>query len=101
MISHFIDWLIITLCLLIISGTGFYMSRRASRHTGDFSLTGRNLRWYIAGTSMIDTTFATDTPPAVTKLVADNEKAGNRHSWNMLTGILVLTVNTVINSKMT
>jgi len=62
------------------------MSRRASRSTGDFFLTGRNLPWYIAGTSMVATTFAADTPLAVTELVADNGIAGNWLWWNMMIG---------------
>jgi Na+/proline symporter len=62
------------------------MSKRASRSTGDFFLTGRNLPWYIAGTSMVATTFAADTPLAVTELVAQNGIAGNWLWWNMVFG---------------
>ncbi len=83
---HTIDWVIIASFLLISIGIGLYMSRRASRSTGDFFLTGRNLPWYIAGTSMVATTFAADTPLAVTELVAQSGISGNWLWWNMLFG---------------
>lgn len=82
----FADWAIIALYFIISIGIGIYMSRRAGRSTGDFFLTGRNLPWYIAGTSMVATTFAADTPLAVTELVAENGVAGNWLWWNMLLG---------------
>lgn len=81
-----LDWTIIILYLIISLGIGVYMSRRAGRSTGDFFLSGRKLPWYIAGTSMVATTFAADTPLAVTELVADNGIAGNWLWWNMLFG---------------
>jgi len=81
-----IDQLIILGYLLVSISIGIYMSRRAGRSTGDFFLTGRNLPWYIAGTSMVATTFAADTPLAVTELVAQNGIAGNWLWWNMLFG---------------
>lgn len=62
------------------------MSKRAGRSTSDFFLSGRKLPWYIAGTSMVATTFAADTPLAVTELVAQNGIAGNWLWWNMLFG---------------
>ncbi|MFP4663875.1 MAG: sodium:solute symporter family protein [Bacteroidales bacterium] len=84
-IAH-IDWLIIGLYFLISITIGIIMSRRAGRSTGDFFLSGRNLPWYIAGTSMVATTFAADTPLAITELVSQNGIAGNWLWWNMLLG---------------
>jgi Na+/proline symporter len=83
---HYIDWLIIALYILISLVIGLYMSRRASRSTSDFFLSGRRLPWYIAGTSMVATTFAADTPLAVTELVSQNGIAGNWLWWNMVFG---------------
>lgn len=82
----FIDWAIVFAYLVVSMGIGVYMSRRAGRSTGDFFLSGRKLPWYIAGTSMVATTFAADTPLAVTELVAQNGIAGNWLWWNMLFG---------------
>ncbi len=83
---HYIDWIIIASFLMISIGIGLYMSRRASKSTSDFFLTGRNLPWYVAGTSMVATTFAADTPLAVTELVAQSGISGNWLWWNMLFG---------------
>ncbi|RLD63543.1 MAG: sodium:proline symporter [Bacteroidetes bacterium] len=81
-----IDWGIIALYFVISLGIGFYMFKRASRSTKDFFISGRSLPWYIAGTSMVATTFAADTPLAITELVAQNGIAGNWLWWNMLFG---------------
>jgi solute:Na+ symporter, SSS family len=81
-----IDWLIIIAYLAVSLGIGIYMTKRAGRSTGDFFLSGRKLPWYIAGTSMVATTFAADTPLAVTELVAQSGIAGNWLWWNMLLG---------------
>src|SRR5690606_15868800 len=84
-----INWLDITVIILffiVIFGIAAYYTRKAGRSTGDFFLSGRNLPWYIAGTSMVATTFAADTPLAVTELVAQKGIAGNWLWWNMLFG---------------
>ncbi|MFO7880117.1 MAG: sodium:solute symporter family protein [Bacteroidota bacterium] len=81
-----IDWLIIALYFVVSITIGIIMSRKAGRSTGDFFLSGRNLPWYIAGTSMVATTFAADTPLAVTELVSQNGIAGNWLWWNLLLG---------------
>lgn len=86
MVLSTLDWSIIILYFIISISIGLYMARRASKSTDDFFLSGRNLPWYIAGTSMVATTFAADTPLAVTELVADNGIAGNWLWWNMLFG---------------
>jgi solute:Na+ symporter, SSS family len=57
--------------------------------TSDFFLSGRNFPWWIAGTAMVATTFAADTPLAVTELVARNGIAGNWLWWNMLIGSML------------
>jgi len=81
-----IDWIIIGLFLLVTLGIGLFFRKRAGRSTSDFFLSGRNLPWYVAGTSMVATTFAADTPLAVTELVAQSGIAGNWLWWNMVFG---------------
>lgn len=81
-----IDWAIIIGYFIVSIGIGIYLSKRASKNTGNFFLGGRNLPWYIAGTSMVATTFAADTPLAVTELVSTKGIAGNWLWWNMLIG---------------
>ena len=81
---HFYDLAVILLFFLIIFGIAAYYSRRAGKDTGEFFLSGRNMPWYIAGTAMVATTFAADTPLAVTELVARNGIAGN---WLILANL--------------
>jgi len=81
-----LDWSIIGLYFIASLTIGLIMSRRASKGMDDFFLGGRKLPWYIAGTSMVATTFAADTPLAVTELVAEKGIAGNWLWWNMLFG---------------
>ncbi len=63
---------------------GLYYRRRATKSTEEFFVGGRNVSWWLAGTSMVATTFAADTPLAVTGLVAMYGIAGNWLWWNML-----------------
>lgn len=83
---EWIDWLILSLYLLLIVLVGLYLRRRETATVSSFFLGGRKLPWYIAGTSMVATTFAADTPLAVTELVAQHGVAGNWLWWNMLLG---------------
>ena len=81
-----LDIVIIAAYFLIVFSIAAYYTRRAGKDTGEFFLSGRNLPWYIAGTAMVATTFAADTPLAVTELVAKNGIAGNWLWWNMAIG---------------
>jgi len=85
------DWVIIALYFLLSAAIGFRYARRAGSSVQEFFLSGRNLPWWLAGTSMVATTFAADTPLAVTELVAKNGIAGNWLWWNFVFGG-VLTV---------
>ena len=81
-----IDWTVIVLFFAVIFGIAIYYSRRAGEDTGKFFLSGRNMPWWIAGTAMVATTFAADTPLAVTELVAKHGIAGNWLWWNLAIG---------------
>ena len=76
-----LDWWLVGLSLLVSVGVAAYFSRRAGRSEADFFLGGRKLPWWLAGTSMVATTFAADTPLAVTELVAQSGIAGNWLWW--------------------
>src|SRR6266446_6669916 len=78
------DWCVVVLYFLFNVAIGLYYKRRASRDTAEFFLSGRNVPWWLAGTSMVATTFAADTPLAVTGMVARNGIAGNWLWWNMV-----------------
>ncbi|MBI4547012.1 MAG: Na+:solute symporter [Ignavibacteriae bacterium] len=83
---QFVDWIILLLYFLASAYVGIYYSKRAGKSTHEFFLSGRNLPWWLAGTSMVATTFAADTPLAVTELVAKNGIAGNWLWWNFVFG---------------
>src|SRR6266511_2287286 len=77
----FVDWLIIGLYFAFNIAIGLYYKARAGKDIGEFFLSGRNVPWWLAGTSMVATTFAADTPLAVTGMVARNGIAGNWLWW--------------------
>jgi len=81
-----LDWLIVGLYFILSAGVGIYYTKRAGTNIQEFFLSGRNLPWWLAGTSMVATTFAADTPLAVTELVAKNGIAGNWFWWNFVFG---------------
>src|SRR5216117_2342278 len=78
------DWLIIAAYFVFNLGIGVYYARRARRSTSEFFLSGRNVPWWLAGTSMVATTIAADTPLAVTGFVAKDGIAGNWLWWNFV-----------------
>src|SRR5204862_4369414 len=70
--------------LLITLFLGLYFRGRSGKSTEDYFVSGRNVSWWLAGTSMVATTFAADTPLAVTGLVYANGVAGNWLWWSFL-----------------
>jgi SSS family solute:Na+ symporter len=86
-----IDWFIVVAYFILIAAVGVAFAGRAGRSASDFFLSGRSLPWWLAGTSMVATTFAADTPLAVTGMVAANGIAGNWLWWNLvMSGILTV-----------
>ena len=86
-----LDWSVIAAYFLFNLGIGIYYARRATGSTSEFFLSGRNVPWWLAGTSMVATTFAADTPLAVTGFVAKNGIAGNWLWWNfVMSGMLTV-----------
>src|SRR5512132_2226351 len=79
-----LDWSIVAAYFLVSLAIGLFYSRRASKSVGEYFLSGRDLPWWLAGTSMVATTFAADTPLAVAGFVAKNGIAGNWLWWNFV-----------------
>ncbi len=79
-----IDVSVIALYFVFNLGVALYLRKRATQSVSDFFLSGRNVTWWLAGTSMVATTFAADTPLVVTGLVAKNGIAGNWIWWSMV-----------------
>jgi len=75
------DWAVVALYFLFNLAIGLYYKARAGSSVNEFFLSGRNVPWWLAGTSMVATTFAADTPLAVTGMVAKGGIAGNWLWW--------------------
>ena len=85
----FIDWLIVGAYLAVTLGIGLFFRQRASQGLADYFVSGRSLPWWIAGTSMVATTFAADTPLAVTSIIAKDGLAGNWVWWCFALGGMI------------
>jgi Na+/proline symporter len=88
---HQNDWLVIGAYCALSLAIGVYFSKRASKNIGEFFIAGRNLPWWIAGTSIVATTFAADTPLVVTGYVRTQGIWGNWLWWNILIGHMFAT----------
>ncbi|MBN1420801.1 MAG: Na+:solute symporter [Planctomycetes bacterium] len=83
---HPLDWLLIAGTIGIAIAIGLAFSRRASRDMTEYFAGGRALPWWVLGTSMVATTFASDTPLVVSGLVVGKGIAANWIWWNFLIG---------------
>ena len=81
-----IDWSIVFVYLVLIIAGGMYFTRRAHKGLNEYFLTGRSLPWWIAGTSMVATSFSCDTPLYVTKLIRTGGIYLNWQWWSFLIG---------------
>ena len=85
------DWAVISVYFAINLAIGFFYMKRASGDVGEFFLSGRNVPWWLAGTSMVATTFGADTPLVVTGLIYNQGIAGNWLWWSFcLSGMLTV-----------
>lgn len=89
MVLTLIDYVIIFAYFAITIGIGLYFRSRASKDIGEYFVSGRSLPWWIAGTSMVATTFAADTPLAVVGLTVQYGLAGNWVWWSFALGGMV------------
>lgn len=88
---HSIDLIILGLFFLVTVWLAFRGKELAGQGLQGFFLGGRNMPWYLAGLSMVATTFAADTPLAVTEIVASGGIAGNWIWWSFLAGGMFTT----------
>src|SRR5512136_3135530 len=85
---QWIDWIIVLATLLICFVPALFFGKRAGRSTSEFFVSGRSVPWWLAGLSMVATTFSSDTPNLVTDIVRRNGVAGNWVWWAfVLTGV--------------
>jgi Na+/proline symporter len=79
---HYIDWALIVGYMVFAIGLGLYHSRKATSSVKEYFTSGQGAPWWILGTSIVATTFAADTPLAVSGLVVRRGIAGNWYWWN-------------------
>ncbi|MBI1740432.1 MAG: Na+:solute symporter [Acidobacteriales bacterium] len=79
-----LDWAAIVGYLLITLILGLYFRSRSGKSMDDYFVSGRSVSWWLAGTSMVATTFAADTPLVVTGLVYTQGISGNWLWWAFL-----------------
>ena len=79
-----LDWIVLAAYGTVALGVGLWFARRAGSGTNEFFLAGRKLPWWLLGTSMVATTFSTDTPNLVTDLVRNGGVSGNWGWWAFL-----------------
>jgi Na+/proline symporter len=83
-----LDWIIVAASLLVCFVPALFFTRRAGQSTSEFFASGRAVPWWLAGLSMVATTFSSDTPNLVTDIVRRNGVAGNWVWWAfVLTGV--------------
>src|SRR6476646_7573351 len=79
-----IDWAIVAAYFLLSAVVGAAITKKGGESLEEYFISGRNVSWWLAGASMVATTFAADTPLVVTGIVFANGVAGNWLWWNML-----------------
>ena len=85
---YLLDWIIVGLTLVICFLPALFFGKRAGKSTTEFFASGRSVPWWLAGLSMVATTFSSDTPNLVTDIVRRQGVAGNWCWWAFtLTGM--------------
>ncbi|MCD6441538.1 MAG: Na+:solute symporter [Candidatus Marinimicrobia bacterium] len=84
-----IDWIIIISFILIIIAISIYYSKQSRKSVSDYFASGQGMPWWILGTSMVATTFAADTPLAISGLVVSQGIWGNWFYWAQVPQFMV------------
>ncbi len=88
---QWIDWVVVAVYGAVTLVIGLIFTKRAGRNLEQYFLSGRKLPWWLLGTSMVATTFSTDTPNLVTDLVRTGGVSMNWLWWAFLiTGMMTV-----------
>jgi SSS family solute:Na+ symporter len=86
-----LDWLIVALSVVVCFAPALFFGKRAGSSLAQFFVSGRSVPWWLAGLSMVATTFSTGTPNLVTDIVRRQGVAGNWVWWAfVLTGVATI-----------
>lgn len=81
---NWLDYLVIVAYIAVMVIVGYLAQKRGQENLEDYFTGGQNLPWWLIGISMVATTFAADTPLAVTGIIASEGIAGNWIWWNFM-----------------
>jgi Na+/proline symporter len=85
---HAIDWVVALISVSICFIPALFFAKRSGKSTTEFFASGRSVPWWLAGLSMVATTFSSDTPNLVANFVRTQGVAGNWQWWAFtLTGV--------------
>ena len=85
-----LDWIVIAVYGAVTVGLGLWFTRRAGQSVADYFVAGRTLPWWLAGTSIAATWFASDAPLAAASLVRQQGIFGNWLWWYEAGGVMLL-----------
>ncbi|MFH1131925.1 MAG: sodium:solute symporter family protein [Pseudomonadota bacterium] len=84
------DWIVVCVFLISVVAVGLWFNRRASGSIEDYFISGRQLPWWLAGTSILAASFSSDTPLHVTRVIREGGLANTWFYWNGIVSGLVI-----------
>jgi solute:Na+ symporter, SSS family len=83
-----LDVVIAIVSIVVCFSPALFFARRSGKGTAEFFASGQAAPWWLVGTSMVATTFSTDTPNLVTDFVRSHGVSYNWAWWSfLLTGM--------------
>jgi Na+/proline symporter len=86
-----VDWYVIAAFFVVTLCIGLYFSRRATSGMADYFVAGRKMTWWVAGTSIVATSFAADTPLVVAGWMRTSGLERNWFWWGGIMGMMLCT----------
>lgn len=85
-----VDWIIVVVFLVGVTGVGMWFARRAGKNMDEYFVAGRTIPWWLAGTSMLATSFASDTPLHTTRMIREHGLGGAWFYWGGIPAAVVI-----------
>jgi solute:Na+ symporter, SSS family len=85
-----IDWVVVAAFISAVTFVGLWFTRRASKSMEEYFVAGRTIPWWLAGTSMLATSFASDTPLHTTRAIREGGLAAAWFYWNLIIAGLIV-----------
>ena len=88
---NYLDWISISIYICLVLYLGIFLSKKSIDSVSDFFTANKEIPWWLSGISMVATTFAADTPLAVTGIVILSGISGNWVWWGFILSGLFTT----------